>query len=285
MATRLPNGEAMIKYKAQLISAFAILLLCACNAPISDNKNQLANLPAPNRSAGCGINKIGSGSFVDLNLRIGTQNRIYHMLVPNTYDPNHVYPIIFRWHGSGGNGLSGGLGIEYSSNNDAIVVGADGLNANWDISDNSADLIFFDRMLESISKEYCIDRDRVFSYGFSMGGFFTNLLACERGDVVRASAAIAGGLAGSNCTDKVASWYLHDLNDTTIPIAEGRAERDRRLTLNGCSAYFIDVGNACVRYQGCDTTPVIWCESSGIGHNIQANFAPPLVWDFFKNLN
>lgn len=72
---------------------------------------------------------------------------------------------------------------------DAIVVGADGLYVDW--SETSADLTFFDQMRDAMEKQYCIDHHHVFSYGFSAGGAFTNLLACERGDVLRARAAIA----------------------------------------------------------------------------------------------
>jgi polyhydroxybutyrate depolymerase len=211
-------------------------------------------------------------------------NRTYYLRVPGGYDPNHAYPLIFRWHGSGGNGLSGGLGIEGSSGNDAIVVGADGLNREWNSKADSPDLVFFDRMLEMIEKRYCIDRDRVFSYGFSSGASFANLLACERGDVLRASAAIAGRPRGSNCKGKVASWFLSDADDHIEPIAEGEAARDRALAANGCSTNTVDEGGGCVRYQGCDAAPVVWCESKGFGHNIRGDFAPARVWKFFMNL-
>jgi len=235
------------------------------------------------RSAGCGKAEAGTGNFVRQNIRVLGRARTYYLRVPRTYEPNRAYPLIFRWHGSGGNGLSGGLAIEFSSRNDAIVVGADGLSGEW--GRDTANLPFFDRMLDTLEKRYCIDRGRVFSYGFSTGGSFTNLLACERGDILRASASIAGGPRGNTCVGKVASWFLHDVDDNVVPIAAGRAARDRALAINGCSTTTVDEGEGCVRYRGCEAAPIVWCESRGFGHNVRGDFAPALIWKFFQKLH
>jgi poly(3-hydroxybutyrate) depolymerase len=176
--------------------------------------------------------------------------------------------------------VSGGLDVEAFAGEDAIVVGADGLHGSW----NSGDLVFFDRTLEEVEAKFCVDRSRVFSYGFSAGGFFTNLLACERGDVLRASASIAGGPRGDNCRGKVANWFLHDVGDTVVPFALGEAARDRALEMNGCSTKTIDEGDGCVRYLGCDKAPVVWCQAQGFGHHIRGDFAPQRVWKFFRSL-
>jgi polyhydroxybutyrate depolymerase len=241
-------------------------------------------LPNPVRSAGCGILKNGSGNFLPDEIFVNGMKRTYQLFVPKSYDPNRSYPLVFRWHGYGGDGLSGGLDIDSVAGNEAIVVGADGLNKSWKVNEESADLLFFDRMLDSIEKKYCVDRYRVFSYGFSAGGSFSNLLACERGDVIRASAAIASGPGGRNCKGKVARWFLHDLDDNVVPVATGKAARDHAISINGCSASAVDAGNGCKRYQGCIESPVVWCESSGFGHNIRGDFAPEQVWKFFQQL-
>ena len=115
------------------------------------------------------------------------------------------------------------------------------------------------------------------------GGSFTNLLACERGDVLRASAAIAGWRRGSNCRGKVANWFLHDIDDKVVSIEKGKAARDRVLAINGCSASTVKDNSVCVRYEGCQVAPVIWCETKGFGHNIRSEFAPARVWNFFLN--
>jgi poly(3-hydroxybutyrate) depolymerase len=275
----------MIRISSPFVLVLMVVLLYGCTAPISPNEREYGYAPERNRSVGCGIPEKGHRNFMPMEIRVLDKVRTYHLFVPIWYDPNRAYPLIFTWHGSGGDGLSGGLDIKSKSRNDAIVVAADGLNGTWNSDTDSPDLVFFDRMLENIENGYCVDRDRIFSYGFSVGGYFTNLLACERGNVLRASASVAGGLAGENCKGKVAAWFLHDENDDAVPIAEGRAARDRALAINGCSTNTDDEGDGCVRYQGCNADPVVWCESRGIGHNIRGKFAPPRVWKFFRSLH
>ena len=240
--------------------------------------------PTLGRSTGCGKSATGTGDFARTTIRVLGRDRTYHLRLPHTYDPNRAYPLVFRWHGSGGDGLSGGLDIELSSVNDAIVVGADGLNKEWVIGTRAHDLAFFDAMLGAVSKRYCIDRDRVFSYGFSDGGFITNDLACRRGEVLRASAAVAGGFWSGKCKGKAAVWFVHDTDDKVVPIAQGREARDRMLASNGCSTNTVDEGDGCVRYKGCGVSPVVWCQSSGIGHSPRGDFVPPRVWKFFSEL-
>ncbi len=217
-----------------------------------------------------------------LQLSIQDQIRTYHLRVPANYNPERAYPLIFLFHGYGGNGLSGGLGIDHYAKNNAIIVGADGLNNQWNQTSTEQDLQFFDSMLETITTQYCIDNNRVFSYGFSMGGYFSNLLACERGDVLRASASIAGGPRGNSCKGKAGAWFLHDSNDEAIHISQGIAARDKAIAINGCSQETVNVENDCVQYQGCSDAPVVWCQTTGFGHDIRGDVAPLQVWKFFQ---
>ncbi|OIQ99974.1 hypothetical protein GALL_179900 [mine drainage metagenome] len=273
----------MFKFTAQFM--LMLTLMCSVISSSASTVSVINTAPVGGRSAGCGISQVGTGSFMPMRIQVLNQDRTYHLLVPANYDSHRAYPIIFRWHGSGGNGMSGGLDIEFASGNDAIVVGADGINGRWQTNTDSIDLLFFDQMLETIESRYCIDRERIFSYGFSVGAFFNNLLTCERGEELRASAAVAGGLRGASCKGKVASWFLHDQDDNVVSIMKGKAALARAIQLNGCSNNIIDESDGCVRYQGCEKNPVVWCQSNGIGHNIRADFAPEHVWKFFQSLH
>ena len=276
----------MIKIVANFSSALIFSILCGCVAASPPKSNQQTSNP----STGCGALQQNTllkhtGNFMPRTIQVLDQARRYHLRVPSDYDPSRAYSLIFRWHGAGGNGLSGGLNIEYSAKNDAIIVSADGMNNVWDVKTGSADLAFFDNMLQTISSQYCIDNKRIFSYGFSVGGSFSNLLACERSDVLRASAAVASGLLSDACKGKVATWLLHDINDEVVPISKGKAVLERVTAANGCNANTADEGNGCVRYAGCDAAPVVWCESKGLGHDIRGDFAPAKVWQFFQQFD
>jgi polyhydroxybutyrate depolymerase len=241
-----------------------------------------------NRSAGCGSSQTGTGAFATNTIQVGGTSRTYHLRVPANYSATRAYPLITRWHGSGGDGLSGGLDIQYAAGDNAIIVGADGVNKTWSSSTtNNKDLALFDAMIDEVGKKYCIDPTRIFSYGFSAGGGFTNLLGCVRGDIIRGTAAIASfkSFQDGECKGPVAGWFLHDSNDLVVLIANGKAARDRLITANGCSTTTTNVGDGCVQYQGCATAdPVVWCETSGYGHNIRGDFAPAKVWSFFEAL-
>ena len=209
--------------------------------------------------------------------------RTYHLRLPSAYDPARPYPVIFRFHGFGGDGLSGGLDIEYASGEDAIIVAGDGIERSW--NDPDSDVPFFDRMLDEVSAAYCVDADRVFAYGFSAGGRLTNRLGCVRGDVLRATASVASAEAEGSCVGQAAAWFLHDADDDAMLLAWGEAARDRVLAANGCGTATADVGDGCVRYEGCaEGMPVIWCQTRGYGHDIRGDYAPGAVWEFFRSL-
>lgn len=263
----------------RLQQCIILFLLTGC-ASLGISKS-IESDPAPQLSSGCGVSQAGYGQFTRMTVEIDEQPRTYYLRIPKNYRPNRPYPVIFRWHGAGGDGLSGGLNIENHAKNNAIIVAADGLNRIWRPDTTQADLALFDTMLNHVKTHYCVDETRVFSYGFSAGGSFTNLLACERGSVLRATASLASAPRGQDCTGHSAAWIYHDKDDQAVPIDLGHAARAQALARNQCSAETTDIGDGCVSYAGC-LSPVIWCESSGFGHNIRGNYAPFRVWEFFQ---
>jgi polyhydroxybutyrate depolymerase len=244
-----------------------------------------AAMPSTSRSSGCGSGRATQG-FEARSITVGGRERRYHIRVPGSYDANRAYPIVFRWHGSGGDGLDPALAIENSAMENAIVVGGDGVQPNGGQYWNPpSDVEFFDGMLETLSGELCLDLTRVFNIGFSSGGGMTNYLSCVRGDVVRAGAAIAGfDRREGSCPGRPAIWLLHDTNDDAVTIDNGIGFRDFSISRNGCqSGSPMTITEDCVQYQGCDA-PVVWCQTEGVGHNPQGSFANPAAWAFFSSL-
>ncbi len=240
---------------------------------------------ATGKSAGCGMSASGAGTFNKVTVRVNNTDRSYWLRLPNSYDASRAYALIFRFHGSGGDGQSGGLGIESPAGNDAIIVAPDGLNQGWSNGSEANDLALFDTMYDAVTGRYCVDLARVFSYGFSMGGGMTNLLGCRRAEKIRGTAAIAGFDRGTGtCAREVAAWFQHDQNDQAVPISQGTSARDRVLERNHCGTQTTTSG-ICATYQGCDPGyPVVWCQTVGKDHNIAGDTAPQAVWDFFKAL-
>jgi poly(3-hydroxybutyrate) depolymerase len=237
------------------------------------------------RSPGCGKAAAGTSRYERRTISVGGVDREYFLWVPRTYDPERPYPIVFRWHGTGGNGTSGGLEIEGQAREDGIVASPSGLAGRFSLDPAGPDVALFDALLVSLGNELCLDSRRVFSYGFSNGGYFTNLLACVRSSVVRAAAPVAAGLSGTGCTGRVAAWITHGTADATVALSRGMAARDRYLQNNDCQTTAVpDSPAPCVRYQGCAAGfPVVWCPTDG-SHDPQGRFSAPGAWAFFQSL-
>jgi predicted esterase len=63
---------------------------------------------------------------------------------------------------------------------------------DWDISNGATDLPYFSAMLQCIEEQYKIDTTRIYSYGFSAGAVFTNLLAGEYPGLFAATISASG---------------------------------------------------------------------------------------------
>lgn len=79
-----------------------------------------------------------------------------------------------------------------------IVVYPNAINKSWDLSGNN-DFNLIMAIIDTIDKKYHIDRNRIYSCGFSQGGFMTFQLACRYSDIFAAIAPTSGNLSG-NCT-------------------------------------------------------------------------------------
>jgi poly(3-hydroxybutyrate) depolymerase len=242
---------------------------------------------APTRSMGCGQPALTSGAQT---LAVGGIERTFLLDLPRSYDPDLAYPLVFGFHGattSAARFRSAGYGNLLSALGDsAIVVHADALGTPTAWNDPS-DVPFFDAMVELLEQSLCVDEARVFATGHSSGGFFTNTLGCQRGNVLRAIAPVSGGgpFGGARCTGEVAVWLAHGENDMTVPFATGEASRDGWLGRNGCSTSTTATGTPpeCVDYADCNAAlPVRWCVHQN-GHN-WPSFAPRAIWDFFRML-
>ena len=106
-------------------------------------------------TAGCG--KAPTLTSGTQTIQSGGQNRSYILRVPDNYDPNRPYRLIFGFHWNGGTANdvdSGGTsgypwsyyGLRALSNNSAIFVAPQGLNAGW-ANTGGQDLTFVDDMV------------------------------------------------------------------------------------------------------------------------------------------
>lgn len=234
---------------------------------------EYATLDGP---TGCGLVGAPTGVLMDQTITIAGQARTYVISVPATYNPSTPLALVFGWHGHGGTGnvARQQFSIEPAAAGGAIFVYPDGRgasgNTDWDRSATSRDVELFDALVDYLTSNYCVDRNRIFSTGMSAGAFFTNALGCYRGNVLRAIAPVAGGPPSSSdgspvaCAGHVGAWMAHASNDDTVDFTTyGIATRDFWAARNGCQATLapLDAGpSGCVESQGCQPDlPVVFC--------------------------
>lgn len=233
-------------------------------------------------SAGCG--KAPTLTSGTRSIQSNGKNRSFILRVPDNYDRNHQYRLIFAFHWVGGTAndvASGGTdknawayyGLMQLSNNSAILVAPQGLNNGW-ANAGGEDVTFVDNMIKQIEDDLCVDSGQRFSVGFSYGGAMTYALACARATAFRAVAVYSGGqLSGcSGGTQPIAYLGIHGLGDNVLGIAGGRAMRDTFVRNNGCAAQNPpeprqgSLTHVTTAYSGCKSGyPVKWAAFDG-GH-------------------
>jgi len=201
--------------------------------------------------------------------------RMYLVHVPANYQPGRATPVLFAFHGGGGN-------MDYQAN-DAyygligkseregfIAVFPNGYSrlpggrfATWNAGaccgaarDRNVDDVGFVRELFArLQRQLNVDRSRVYATGMSNGGLMAYRLACELPEVFSAVAPVAGtdNTLSCNPARPVSVLHIHARNDTHV-LFEGGAGPDAvaasKITdfssvpatinkwtrLNGCSA-------------------------------------------------
>ncbi len=238
-------------------------------------------------SAGCGNTTSPKGART-LTMQVAGKARTYLLFVPTGYDATKPIPLIFAWHSSGADGAEsrGYYRLEPTTGNGAIMVYPNGINGGWNLSGEGVDVQFFDLMLASLTKDYCIDKKSVYSTGYSFGGMMSFTLACSRGSKLKAFAPMAGSYMGgapsAGCPVPVPAWIAHATNDPLVGYSSGVAARDIWIKTNGCSTVTKPVSpSPCVAYT-CSKAPLIWC--SHTEKHVWPSFASKGVWAFFQSL-
>jgi len=215
-------------------------------------------------------------------LQSGGQNRSFIIRLPDNYDNNRPYWLIFGFHWNGGladDVDSGGTskydfayyGLQKLSKNGAIFVAPQGIGNGW-ANTGGRDLTFTDDMVKLIQEDLCVDTTHIISTGFSYGAGMSYALACARAKVFDAVVLYEGAQL-SGCeggTDPIAFLALAGLADQVTRIGPARAMRDRFVMNNGCTPQNPPEPSAgslthiCTSYSGC-SHPVRWC-AHGSGH-------------------
>ncbi len=237
-------------------------------------------------------------------VEVDGQDRKFISVIPQDYHADKPYRLVLAFHGRTNNNEQARsyYRLEPQDRTGTIFVYPSGIKGprgrfSWwnqgDKPDALRDYALFDRLIELFAESYCLDQDKIFVVGHSLGATFANSLACARGDRIRAAATLGGGMMPSSpCRGELGIMLLHNPQGDLVPVALGLRARNvflKQYALTGDGSPAEPRALNCERY-GLPGQPaaVLWCPH-GIDHNARGRYYPhtwppqagPAVMNFF----
>jgi polyhydroxybutyrate depolymerase len=174
---------------------------------------------------------------INASITNGGIQRDYILYVPANYTGTSGVPLLFNFHGFTSNATQQMFYGDFRSIADTagfIIVHPEGtldnngithFNVGWGAS-TVDDVAFSSALIDSISAQYNIDQDRVYSTGMSNGGFMSFKLACELSDRIAGIASVTGSilpltLSNCNALHSTPIMQIHGTTDGTVPYNGG----------------------------------------------------------------
>jgi polyhydroxybutyrate depolymerase len=220
--------------------------------------------------------------------------RSYIVHVPASYDGSKPVPLMINFHplifGTAMGQRRNSGWAEVGDREGMITAFPDGYDAAWDIgncctSGDVDDMAFAKAIVSEISAAACIDPNRVYASGYSMGAGFSHLLGCKASDIFAAIAPSAFDLTEENHTPcqptRPLTVFSHrGMSDGVVPYAGGATRPpngtpvtvtmlgaigtfDEWSRINKCTGEPV-VEGACRRRSQCENgVEVVLCNNSG----------------------
>jgi poly(3-hydroxybutyrate) depolymerase len=278
------------------------------------------------------------------SVMVGGTPRTYIVYLPKSLDATTAAPFVYVFHGAEMNASEMYDITQYAALADSegiAVAFLDGQATSssagtmtldpWNVSDNGAavcgygsyannpkasvDFEFMDAVKADVLQDQCLDSAHVFATGFSMGGYFSHHIACDRPEIRAVAPGSGGTLASlSSCkTDHKPLIIFHGTSDALIapgcddPNSPAQGGFTPSATLwaqkNGCKTTYMTVPTdgdgggkgQCYVYDGCPADGQVelctftgmshcWAGGGGGGTFACSTYASAtqLEWDFFK---
>jgi polyhydroxybutyrate depolymerase len=184
------------------------------------------------------------------------------LYVPASYSPGNDLPLVLNFHGYTSNAWQQAFYSNFNTVADAegfIIVYPDGTLDNqgtthWNVGWGGStvdDIGFTSALIDSISAEYSINQDRVYSTGMSNGGFMSYQLACELSDRIAAIASVTGSMN--------LGWFNSCNPNHPMPVMEIHGTLDPTVSYNASSftESIPDILDFWANFNNCNSTPII----------------------------
>jgi polyhydroxybutyrate depolymerase len=235
-----------------------------------------------------------------VSIQAGGRQRAFILHVPASYTGQTPVPLVLDFHGilmSSGleRTLSGWADVSETAG--FIVAFPEGTDTAFNVgiccTSSSAvdDLAFARAIVEHVSQQGCVDRKRVHSVGYSMGGGMSMHLACNAADVFASIAISAFDLMPEEdwpCAPSrpIAILSFRSTGDAIVPYAGAvdtippngtatlvtfigaEANLAKWAALDGCTGAAADMGGGCKLHTTCSAgVEVGLCTKQGGGHD------------------
>lgn len=244
-----------------------------------------------------------------MSVNVDGKNRTFIMHVPSAYKGDKPVALVVDYHPIGGSGQGELSSSPYKGKTDPegiITLYPDGtakpggMGNGWNVGpccSNDDDVKFSREMIKAVEEKVCINKQRVYATGFSMGGGMSNHVACFMSDIYAAVAPAAMDLNKTNsakCNPErpVPIIMFRGTNDFVCKYQGGDSGFNDGLNFlgaegnfqfwaqkNGCSGSPSKNKDGCDEYSSCkDGSKVILCTKQGGGHDYgDANIGWPFL--------
>jgi polyhydroxybutyrate depolymerase len=199
---------------------------------------------------------------INASINHGGIERDYTLYIPASYSPGTDLPLVLNFHGYTSNAWQQSFYSNFNTVADAegfIIVYPDGTlddsgTTHWNVGWGGStvdDIGFTSALIDSISAEYSINLDRVYSTGMSNGGFMSYQLACELSDRIAAIASVTGSMNmgwfnSCNPNHPTPVMEIHGTLDPTVPY-----------TASGFTESISDIMDFWANFNNCNSTPIV----------------------------
>jgi len=183
---------------------------------------------------------VTSASFAQITLTESIMHdgiqRDYRLYVPASYNGSVAVPLVFNLHGYTSNAWQQELYGDFRPIADTanfLLVHPDGTTdmsgtTFWNAFDWPGETVddvgFISALIDSLSAEYNINLNRVYTTGMSNGGFMSYKLSCDLSQRIAAMASVTGAMgpgmvASCNPSHPIPVMQIHGTADPTVPYA------------------------------------------------------------------